>query len=255
MADVHWKFVNGNLVFYDTHRRRWIDAYGPNVIKWELPRVGMTFDDQAAALPTNMVTTHVDVGASSTDTTAGTAAGIGVSMVTAKNEYDGVNMTGQGSNFQLVANKPLYFGCKFETTEATSTDILFGLADKRTALLTAAVHTIHASTNDGIGFFKADGAATMACWAEKNTASSLATTAGTITGSSADTVEMYWSGHPTVSSATLTYYFNGVEMKNITATTNIPTVVLTPAIAFRNGAASTARTCNVHWMRVIQLDT
>ena len=255
MADVHWKFVNGNLVFYDTHRMRWIDAYGPNVIKWELPRCGMNFDDQATALPTGMIATHVDVGASSTDTTAGTAAGIAVKMVTAKNEYDAVNMTAKGSPFQLNVNKPLYFGCKFETTEATQTDIFIGLTDLVTTVMTAAAHTIDASTNDLVGMFKADGAATAACWAEKAGAASSSTTAGTVTASSADTFEMYWDGTSSASTCTLKYFWNGTQMKNITATTNIPTVVLTPAIVFRNGAASTARTLNVHWAKCIQLDT
>ena len=255
MARVHSKWVEGNLVFYDnTHRMRWVDAYGPNVIKWELPRCGGALDDQVGThyLPTWGVCTVVDTGASSTLPTPGGTLGVGLQVLTAKGEYDGVVVQGHGEPFQLTAGKPLYMGAKFETSDTSKCDLFIGLAETETIIHAAAAHTLHASVDNYVGFWKPSDVAVMKCATEKASSASVATTAGTMVNNAKHTVEVYYDG--AASSAGLTYFFDGVQMVKKTAAAKIPTVVMHPTFAFRTGAAA-AKTGKLHWMRVIQLDT
>ena len=156
MADVHAKWVQGNLVFYDTHRKRILDAYGPNVIKWELPRCGGAFDDTTSD-PTWATCTMKESGAGSTAVTAGDARGKSLKIVNAGNEYDGANVQVYGTTFAMAAQKPMYFGCKVDINHATSTDLFVGVCKANTEIIKASsAHTLHASTKSLVGFYKYD---------------------------------------------------------------------------------------------------
>ena len=252
MADVHWKFVRGNLVFYDTHDMRWIDAYGPNVIKWELPRTGINLDD-STAYPTGLVATFVDTGGGSNALIPGVTAGTALQMTTAQGEYDGVAMTGQGTSFQLAAGKPLYFGANFWTDNASKADIIMGLGTKITTLLHASTHVPHAGLANHVSFIKGSDTTGMKYWAEKAGAAT-SSSAGTIAASTNYTAEFYYDGSSSASTATVTYFFSGSEVGKLTAATNRPTAVMGPIFGYRTGE-SAANVGRLNWMRVIQLDT
>ena len=143
------KKVNGALVYYeDAYNLRWLDAFGENVVKYILS-AGASVDDTTAD-PTAW--TNTETGTNTIDNH--TTAGGGLKITTGATEYNGVNLQLNGSAFQLTADKPLYFGAKFKTENATKGDVLIGLCEVDTTLL--AVATAHglSVTDDGVYFYK-----------------------------------------------------------------------------------------------------
>ena len=248
---VNAKWVNRNLVFYAAgYRQRWLNAVGPNVIKFEMPRCGGTFDN-ATGDPTWGTCTIVEAGlGGSTTQVAGDARGKGLKVVTDNADYDALNLQAHGAVFQFSVNRPLYFGAKVELADATNTDMYVGLCTTRTAVFTAAAHTIHASTQSHAGFYKLDaGTATKYIGEKAGTASS--SSAATM-DTSAHIYEMYWDGPSSLANGRITYWVDGSRVGQVT-TSNITTGVLRPTFVFRTGN-SFAETCYVHWMRAIQID-
>ena len=247
MANVHAKWVNGNLVFWDTHRKRLLDAYGPNVIKWEMPRCGGAHDDTTSD-PTWGTCTNVESGAGSVAITGGDARGKSLKIVNAGNDYDGTNIQAHGAVFALASNKPTYFGCKVEINHATSTDLFVGMSKTRTEIMKkSTAHGLHASTKSIVGFYKVD-AGTATKYISKKSSTASSSSAATMT-TSATIYEWYHDG-----SGQIDFYVNGSNVGTVSTAGAIPTAVMRPSICFRNGNAA-ARTCYVHWMRAIQLDT
>ena len=245
-TNVHCKWHRGNLLFYDGHRKRILDAYGPNVVKWELARGGPPKDNTTND-PTGATCTMVEV-AGANAITGGDTMGVSMKIVNATNEYDGPNIQWHGTPFQLVANKPTYFGCKMAVNHATSIDMFVGLSKTRTTILKdvgSAAHGLHASTKSIVGFYKID-ATTATKYITGNTSSTSSSSAGTL-DTSAHIYEWYHNGANQID-----FYVDGTNVGTVTSTSDIPTVVMRPTLALKNGAAA-ARTTYVHWMRTIQL--
>lgn len=245
---VHGKWVNGNLVFYDTNRKRILDAWGPNVIKWELPRVDLPVDDTDGN-PTGTTTTETGAGTC----VGGITLGVALTLTTAGAEYAGFNMQWHGTPFSVGANKPTYFGAKVAVSHATSTDLFVGLCGTDTTIQAAsAAHAM--ATVDGIGFYTLDATTNTTCLALKSGASTSTTSASSIMTTGARIYEWYYDGNASASSATIEYFISGALVATHTTFAAIPTAVMRPSLSFRAGAAS-SKVCNVHWMRAIQLST
>lgn len=226
----------GNLVYWDTHRSRIIDAVGPGVSKvildpadWPIP--------SADAL-TGYTVTLVEVGAGeSTITAATTANGGGLLLTTDAAENDGLTIQKLGEAFQPAADTLIYFGIKLQISDATQSDILVGLCITDTDLL--------GGMTDGIYFRKPDGSTTVSAVLEQDSTETTAT-AHTLVAATDVTLEFICDG------VTVTFFVDGVQLAAM-AQTNVPDdELLTPSIHFLTGSAN-ARTCLIRWMRAFRI--
>lgn len=228
-----------NLVMWDTHRNRWIDAFGPVVSKVIEEFVHTNVDD-TTGLPTAWTTTLVQAGAGSTTfALVGGATGGAAIITTDSADNDGANMQVKGEAFKLATGKPAYFGIKFTISEATQSDFLVGLAITDTDAL--------GGLTDGVYFRKVDAATAVTCVIEKDsaeTASSTLLTADT----SAHTLEFYFDG-----AGNVTPYVDGTASTALSGANLPDDEFLTPTIHFLTGSAA-AITMTIDWVRAIQLN-
>lgn len=232
MADVKSKYVNGNIVYYDTYESRWVDAIGGQVRKWVLDffKGAETADRTITATGTSPVTNPV-------------TAGDRLLITTENVDFAGDNIQWLGTPFQLESGKPLYWGARISISDATQTDFLVGLASTDTTLTAASSTHAVAVTDNGIYFSKIDGGTTIYATVEKATAES-STVAGTM-DTSKHWYEMVYDG------TTISTYFDGA-LVSLVAAASVPTVVMCPSINFRAGEAG-IKTCLVEKFVVIQL--
>jgi len=236
---MHSKWVQGNLVFYDSqYERRWLDAIGPTVTKALEEFVSTPFS--AADSPSGYTTTLVEAGAGDTTVAllAATVPGGNLLITADANENDGANMQRLGEAFLLANLKPCYFGARFKTNEATQSDFLLGLCVTGATLL--------GGMTDGVYFEKVDGSTT--CSFVLETASTpTATAVLTVLANTYYTVEFVWNG------AAIDSWVDGV-LQTRPVLTNLPQAqTLTPSIAFLSGAAGAGKTMTIDWVRAIQI--
>lgn len=236
---MHSKWVQGNLVFYDSrYEHRWLDAIGPTVTKALEEFVFTPFS--AADSPSGYTTTLVELGAGET-TVALLAATVpeGNLLITADaNENDGANIQRLGEAFLLAANKPCYFGARFKVNEATQSDFILGLC------ITGA--TLLGGMTEGVYFRKVDGVTTCNFVLE-NGSTETETAVLTVAANTYYTVEFVWNG------AAIDSWVDGV-LQTRPVLTNLPQAqTLTPSIAFLSGAAGAGKTMTIDWVRAIQI--
>lgn len=218
-----------NVIADPRYPYRWLDAYG-DVNKTLIDRTYRADDFTVTATGTSPITASVVPGA--------------VALITTENvDFAGDNVQALGTQYKFQTGKPLYFGAKLTISDATQSDLLVGLFGTDTTLTAASVaHAVDVGAG-GAGFTKLDGSTavnfkTFTTATENNTASA------TVATNAARVYEMYWDG------AALHGYVDGVLIGCFTGT--ITTEALTPSLAFRAGEAA-AKTCILHWMRVIQV--
>lgn len=230
---MHSKYLRGNLVFYDG--QSWIDAIGPNVVKFVEEFVNTPFE--AADTPGAFTVTLVEGGAGETTVALKAGADGGVLLITTDAaENDGANIQAKGEAFK-PATYPVYFGCRFKIAEATQSDFLIGLCITDTDLL--------GGMTDGIYFRKVDGATTLAFVLEKDSTET-STSYGAIAADTWYTLEFFFDG------TNVDWWVNGVAQTR-PATTNLPNDEwLTPSVHVLTGAAA-AITAEVDWIRAIQI--
>ena len=230
------KWVHGALIYHDG--QRWFDAFGEKVSKFVGDFIGTLFS--AADAPDGWSATLVELGAGESTIALQDAAG-GQLLITADaNEDDGAQMQLTTEAFKLVAGFPCYFGCRFQISEATQSDVLIGLCITDTTLL--------GGMTDGVYFRKIDGATALKFTLEKNSAESEEAVGTTIVGATWYVVEFYFDG------ANVDAWVNGVQVARL-AQTNLPDdEELTLSIAFLNGAAGAGKTATVDWIRAIQIN-
>jgi len=236
---VNSKYVNGNLVFVDSaNKQRWLDAIGPHVCKFIEDFVGTPF--ASADNPAAWTVTLVEGGAGETTIAlAGSATGGALLITSDANDNDGANMQLQGEAFKLASGKPLYFGAKFQMSEATQSDFFVGLAITDTDIL--------GGVTDSIGFKKVDASTTIQFELNKNNTAT-AGNVGTLAAATNVTLEFLFDG------TNVDCYVNGALQTRL-AMTNLPDDEdLTPTIQFLSGAAG-AKTMTVDWIRCIQINS
>jgi len=231
---MHSKWVNSNLVYFDG--QTWVDAVGPNVCKFLEDFVGTPFasaDNMAA-----WVTTLVEGGAGETTVALGTDAGGCLVITTDAADNDGANLQVASEAFKLVSGKPLYFGIRLKTSEATQSDFFAGLAITDTDILGA--------VTDSIGFKKVDASTAILFELNKDSTATSATVA-TLAANTYVTLEFMFDG------TNVDSYVNGTLQTRL-AMTNLPDdEELTPSIQFLAGSVG-AKTCTIDWIKCIQIN-
>jgi len=237
MSQTKIKYLHNHAVLYnDDQPWRWFDAFGPNVCKHVTHFE--TLPMEAANNPSDWTATLVNA---STVALAANARGGHMVITTANADNDGVNMQMVGESYSFVGQYPLYFGIKFQISEATQSDFAVGMAITDTDVVTA--------VTDGVYFRKVDGSTVVNFVVEKN---NLETTAS-VDVAAADTwvtYEFYFDG------ANISAYVDDelVVTYSVAAEANMPDDEdLTPTIHFLTGDNS-AETMTVDWLRVIQIN-
>tara|TARA_Y100000310_G_scaffold246825_1_gene252232 strand:- start:5845 stop:6561 length:717 start_codon:yes stop_codon:yes gene_type:complete len=236
MANLHSRRIRGNLAYYDTHRKRLIDAVGPDVIKYDLQPghlVGL-----AGAAPPGWTETVVEVGAGTSDFTGTATAGFIGNVVTAANENDGWSGQLSGSSFELTSDQDTYFGCEFQINDVTQVDFFMGLAVTDTAIL--------GGVDDRMGFQSLDASTDLKFMLEKSTTETLTASLATLADATNVFVEFYWDG------SGVEVFVDGSSVAT-PAVTNIPDdVALRLSLEVLTGEA-VAQTMKIRQMRIIQI--
>lgn len=236
MGALHSRYVQGNLLYWDTHQKRLVDAIGVDTIRFV-----DCFTEGGVATADNLLgwtTTLVEGGAGET-TVAYTDVSGGALLISADAaDNDGANLQRKGEAFGFAAtNYVTYFGCRIKISEATQSDILVGLCITDTDLL--------GGMTDGVYFRKVDASTAMSFVTEKDSTETEATTVLTVAADTYYILEFYWDG------TSIEAFVDGVSVA--THTTDIPDdELLTPSIHFLAGTTG-GMTATVDWVRAIQV--
>jgi hypothetical protein len=228
---------------YRSHEypHRLYDAFGENVTKYITQFQSLPADDTTTD-PTEFVNTVVEVGGTSSAVIADVAGGA-LLFTCAGNEDDGYSMQlGNANSGEWVdfSNPTVcYFGIQFQVNDADQTEVFFGTAVTDTALL--------GGVTDGMYFRSVDESAVLNFVLEKDSVETV-TAVSTLTDAADVTAEWYYDG------ATVKAYINGTEVASIARTdTSFPNdELLRLSMEVLSGEA-TANTCQVRWVRLIQI--
>lgn len=138
--------------------------------------------------------------------------------------------------FTLTAGKKAFFRCRFKVSDATQSDVVFGLQ---------VVDTTPLDVTDGIYFLKSDGAATVNFICRKNatTGSTSASSVATLANDTFVTLGFYYDGIDKVY-----YSVDGVIGGSLDASSSyLPDTITTVSFAVQNGEA-VAKTMTVDYV-------
>ena len=165
-------------------------------------------------------------------------------LTTAALENDGVQLQKVGGAFLPVSGKKMWFKTKFQISDATQSDFLFGIAVTDTTAIVAAGDGV----TDGIFFQKDDGSTSVTLYCQKDTTTGQTSAASVATITAATDIELafYYNG---VSS--IKYFVDGVHKGTLDLTTTpatyLPDTECRVTMAFLTGAAA-AITCNIDYI-------
>jgi hypothetical protein len=235
------KIVNDQLVLYDSsYAHRWLDAYGPNVVKWL--EEGVQTPYLAANQLACCTTTAVSAGVGDSIVNVEGAAGGGILITGGDKTDDGFNIQLNGESFYFASAWPAYFGMRMKSDEATQDDFLFGWCLTGTDLLADAV--------DGVFFRKVDGSTSVAFVVEQDSGETVVSGVQTFAADTYYVYEIVYDG------AVVSAYINGVLVASVAVSNvNFPNdEYLSPAIHFIMGEDAN-NTMTIDWVRAIQLQT
>lgn len=240
MSNTRLEVVKGAMVFRDdTHMKRYVDAFGANVVKYiddftHGPAVDAAFDNE-------WTVTRVEAGAGESTVTRTDGSGGHLLITTDATENDGVNMQQIGEAFELTSDQVLYFGAFGITiNDVTQTDLFIGLAITDTDIL--------GGVTDRIGFECLDGSAALGFMVEKDGTETKSSSIATIVDATPFDVEFFYDG----GTGELMVFVNGAEV-TAPAVTNLPdNEALRLTIQFLTGETG-AQTCQIDAIRVIQI--
>lgn len=138
--------------------------------------------------------------------------------------------------FTLTAGKKAFFRCRFKVSDATQSDVVFGLQ---------VVDTTPLDVTDGIYFLKSDGAATVNFICRKNatTGSTSASSVATLANDTFVTLGFYYDGIDKVY-----YSVDGTIGGSLDASSSyLPDTITTVSFAVQNGEA-VAKTMTVDYV-------
>lgn len=235
---LHSRNIGNNLVFYQGHQKRIIDAFGPDVVKWESDYVNGQLS--AANAPLGWTITLVGL---STLTKADSTGGA-LLLTTAGAENDGVSMQLAGEAYKIPAtgtNPLLYFGCRLESNDVVQSDLLIGMCITDTTLL--------GGMSDGMYFRKVDESAVVEAVTEKNTTETATAAVKTLVVNVRTTFEIVYEYAMLV--PRVYFFVDGALVA--THTTNLPDdEELTPSVEYLTGEAN-ATILTLDWLRAIQI--
>lgn len=193
------------------------------------------FNDFDTYVAGDWTVTETDAGA----TQALTAGDGGLLLITnTAADNDLVALQKNPAAFTFTAGKKTFFRCRFKVSDATQSDLVFGLQ---------VVDTTPLDVTDGVYFLKADGAATVDIVCRKN-ASTGSTSASAVATLSDDTfIELgfYYDGQSKVA-----YEVNGSVIGSLDGSSSyLPDTTCTVSFALQNGEA-VAKTMTVDYVYV-----
>jgi hypothetical protein len=175
---VETALVKNDLVMRDSeYPWRWLDAFGPNVRKWELN-------------PSVVVSTTTAAGCTVTQTngtlaTADSTTGGAIVLTLGGADNDVIEVQSFSESFYFASKWPAYFGCKYKLVDADQQDVHVGFTIR---------DTDHAGgVTDGLYFRVVDNSAAVSLVLEKNNAET-ATVVATGVDATDITLEMYYDG-------------------------------------------------------------
>jgi hypothetical protein len=234
-GDLHSRYEQGNLLFWDTHQKRLIDAIGPDITKYlneftDGPGTDATFDD-------DWTVTRVEAGAG--ESTAIRIDGVGgvLQITTDAAENDGINMQAIGEAFKLASGNIVYCGVRLKASATTQNDFFIGLAITDTDIL--------GGVTDRIGFEKLDGVTAVTAMLEKDTTETLSGTLATL-DTSYHTYEFYYDG------TNVEFFIDGAS-KYVPAVTNLPNDEELRVSIHALAGEAVAKTFDVDFARCIQV--
>lgn len=176
----------------------------------------------------------------------------------ATTDNSGYQLQGDMETFALVAGKRTRFETKFQTTDATQSEILAGLCITDTTLIDAGgtFAVADLTFSDGIGFYKADGDTAFYCFVIRDSA--LVGSAGPF-GTVANDTDMRLGlevrmDPTTAGKGKALFYINGAQVAGIDCAV-MPyetEEVLAPSIAFNTGDNTGTKTCDWDYVRAAQ---
>lgn len=140
--------------------------------------------------------------------------------------------------FTFTAGKKTFFRCRFKVSDATQSDLVFGLQ---------VVDATPLDVTDGIYFVKADGVATVnfICRKDASTGSTTASAVATMANDTFIELGFYYDGQSKVA-----YEVNGSVLGSLDASsTFLPDAICTVSFALQNGEA-VAKTMTVDYVYV-----
>jgi len=198
----------------------------------------MYFNDFDQYVAGDWTITTVEAGAGSA-TEALTDIDDGAILITnaaGDNDYDLLEKVGE--SFELSDSKPVWYEIKFQTNDATQSDLLFGIIESS---VTSPIITDPGLT-DGIYFNKVDASTSINFYVEKSGTSTAAAAIGTLSDDTYKTLGFYYDGYTGVE-----YWVDGVHI-GTAATTNLPDdEELTVVFGIQNGEA-VAKTLTVEYI-------
>jgi len=232
---------------YRSHEytHRWYDAFGPDVVKYLQEFLALPVDDTTHD-PSEFTNTIVETGGGGDSTVTVTDVAGGALLITTDNaDNDGYKMQlghgagGAGENIDFSGAYPFYFGVRFAINDVDQTDCLFGVCITDTSCLDG--------VTDGMYFRSVDESATLSFVTEKDSVES-ATSVATLADDTYIVAEMYFDG------STVYHYINGTLTGSTanSATTFPNNELLRLTIEFLTGE-TTANTCTIDWIRMIQI--
>lgn len=228
-----------NIVYWSTHRGRWIDAIGEGVVKWinDFTQVPIGADNSD---PNGWVVTVIAGDAGSGTMTAGTTNSGELVITTDDTENDGVSLYLDGEAWKLEDDMPLSFYIRLKLSDADQCDLIVALATKDTGIWASV-------PNDIVYFHSADETATASFSTGKDSTYTADTSAGTLTQAYHE-LEFFWDGSTYVHA-----YFDGTLVAS--SATNIPNdEALTLHIELLTGEGN-VNTVTVDEIRIIQVRT
>ncbi len=193
------------------------------------------FNDFDTYVAGDWTVTETDAGA----TQALTAGDGGLLLVTnSAADDDLVALQKNPAAFTFTAGKKTFFRCRFKVSDATQSDVVFGLQ---------VVDTTPLDVTDGVYFLKADGSTSVSVVCRKN-ASTGSTSAAAIATMADDTfIELgfYYDGQSKVA-----YEVNGSVLGSLDGSSSyLPDTTCTVSFALQNGEA-VAKTMTVDYVYV-----
>ena len=140
--------------------------------------------------------------------------------------------------FSFTAGKKSFFRCRFKVSDATQSDVVFGMQ---------VVDTTPLDVTDGVYFLKADGSTSVSVICRKNatTGSTSASAIATLANDTFIELGFYYDGESKIA-----YEVNGSVLGSLDASSSfLPDTITTVSFAIQNGEAA-AKTMTVDYVYV-----